>query len=189
MLGTSSLAKASAVTSRFLRIEKLRISRILTLFGTKTKASAISFPRWDGGIVVGGASHLFRPFKDQWYNNTDDSTLIEASKDYYHGYMQRTFRGWEDSDAYVSKIWTGVMGYSFDSLPHLGEIPGKPGQYILAGFNGHGMPVIWLAAKGIAEMVANGKTYEETGLPRIAKTTAERIEKAQEGPEAGDILA
>ncbi|KAK5123929.1 hypothetical protein LTR85_002126 [Meristemomyces frigidus] len=153
------------------------------------KVLSYLIPRRDGGIVVGGSAAVFYPHLEQWYNNTDDSTLIEASKDFYDGFMQRTFRGWEDSEAYVSKAWTGVMGYSWDSLPHLGEVPGKPGQYILAGFNGHGMPVVWLAAKGIAEMVATGKAYEEVGLPWIAKTTVERLQKAEEGPEGGDILA
>lgn len=155
----------------------------------KDKVLSYLIPRSDGGIVVGGSSQVFKPHLEQWYNNTDDSTLIAASEGYYDGFMQRTFRGWEDSEAYVNKIWTGVMGYSWDSLPHLGEVPGKPGQYVLAGFNGHGMPVIWLAAKGVAEMVATGKSYEEVGLPRVGKTTEERIQKAQEGPEGGDILA
>ena len=58
------------------------------------------------------------------------------------------------------------MGYTSDLQPHVGAIPGRLNQFILAGFNGHGMPVIFLAAKGIAEMIKDGKTYEETGLPR-----------------------
>ncbi|KAF2769846.1 FAD dependent oxidoreductase superfamily [Teratosphaeria nubilosa] len=146
-------------------------------------------PREDGGIIVGGDQYHFKPDRGSWYNNTDDSTLIEASKNFYDGYMQRTFRGWEDSGASVEQIWTGIMGYSFDSLPHVGTVPSKEGQFVLAGFNGHGMPVIWLASKAIAEMVADGKTFEETGMPWIAKTTEERLKKAQDGPEGGDILA
>lgn len=69
-------------------------------------------PRADGSIVVGGASSLFRPHREQWYDNVDDSVLIDAAKEYYDGYMQRTFRGWENSDAKIDQIWTGVMGYS-----------------------------------------------------------------------------
>lgn len=64
-------------------------------------------PRADGSIIVGGASQTFRPFKEQWYNNTDDSVLIEAATHYFTNYMQRTFRGWENSGAKVDKIWTG----------------------------------------------------------------------------------
>lgn len=80
------------------------------------------------------------------------------------------------------------MGYSSDFNPHVGEIPGRPGQYICAGFNGHGMPVIFLAAKGLTEMIANGKSFEDVNIPRLYKSTVERIKKAQEGPEGGDIL-
>jgi glycine/D-amino acid oxidase-like deaminating enzyme len=66
-------------------------------------------PIADGSIVVGGASHTLRPSKEQWYNNTDDSILIEAGKGYYNGYMHRTFRGWENIDAKVDKLWSGGM--------------------------------------------------------------------------------
>ncbi|GAB7348190.1 hypothetical protein MBLNU459_g6194t1 [Dothideomycetes sp. NU459] len=146
-------------------------------------------PRHDGGIVVGGAGAIFRPHMDQWYDNTDDSILIESAKDYYDNYMQNNFLGWEDSGATVQSIWTGVMGYSFDSNPHVGHVPDRPEQLIISGFNGHGMPVIWLAAKGLAEMIHEGKSFEEVKLPKLLKTTRQRIEKAQAGPEGGDILA
>lgn len=163
--------------------------------------------RHDGSIIVGGAQYTFKDAREQWYNMVDDSTLIQPTKDYYNDYMQRTFRGWEDSGAYVKEIWTGskhvllsscafqyilifaVMGYSYDSSPHVGEIPERPGQYICAGFNGHGMPVIFLAAKGLAEMIQTGKGFEQVNLPRIFKSTAERLQAAQTGPEGGDTLA
>ena len=67
------------------------------------------------------------------------------------------------------------MGYTSDLQPHVGAIPGKPNQYILAGFNGHGMPIVFLAAKGIADMIRQGKRYEQTGLPRVYRTTEERL--------------
>ncbi|KAI1337497.1 FAD dependent oxidoreductase-domain-containing protein [Xylariaceae sp. FL0016] len=145
-------------------------------------------PRHDGGIIVGGASQIFRAHTDQWYNNTDDGCLIESAKSYYDNYMQNNFLGWESSEAFVKDIWSGVMGYSWDTNPHIGHVPSKPGQTILAGFNGHGMPVIWLAAKGLAEMIAGGKTFEEARLPRLFKTTKERLERARQGPEGGDIM-
>ncbi|RAL14437.1 NAD(P)/FAD-dependent oxidoreductase [Aspergillus homomorphus CBS 101889] len=147
--------------------------------------------RPDGSIIVGGAHYTFKDKREQWYNVVDDGTLIEPTKNYYDDYMQRTFKGWEGSGAYVKEIWTGIMGYSYDSHPHIGQVPGKPGQYICAGFNGHGMPVVLLSAKGLAEMIATGKKFEETEtrMPRLFETTVERIRKAQTGPEGGDILA
>ncbi|CAK42994.1 hypothetical protein CBS115989_54 [Aspergillus niger] len=145
--------------------------------------------RPDGSIIVGGAQATFKDKREEWYGIVDDTTLIESAKSYYDGYMQRTFRGWENSGAYVKEIWTGVMGYSSDSHPHIGEVPNKPGQYVCAGFNGHGMPVILLSAKGLAEMIQSGKKFEETGMPRLFKTSVERMEKARNGPEGGDIFA
>lgn len=71
------------------------------------------------------------------------------------------------------------MGYSSDFLPHLGEVPDKPGQYIIAGFSGHGMPEILLSGKGVAAMVRNGISFEESGLPQIFKTSTERITNAK----------
>ncbi|KAA8568231.1 hypothetical protein EYC84_008614 [Monilinia fructicola] len=103
-----------------------------------------------GSIIVGGASSKFRPHKDQWYNNVDDSVLIDSAKDYYENYMQNTYRGWENSGAKVENIWTGVMGYSYDSNPHVGEIPGKPNQFL-------------------AKMVSGDVPFEQTGVPRLFK--------------------
>lgn len=81
------------------------------------------------------------------------------------------------------------MGYSYDSNPHVGPVPGRPDQFILAGFNGHGMPVIWLSGKGTAEMVLGDGKFEGKGMPRLFKTTEGRIERAMKGSEEeGDIL-
>ena len=69
------------------------------------------------------------------------------------------------------------MGYSADSLPHIGRVPSKDGQLILAGFNGHGMPVCFLAAKAVAAMALDDSVaFEDTGLPRVYKTTVDRLQ-------------
>lgn len=68
--------------------------------------------RPDGSIIVGGAQATFKDKREEWYGVVDDTTLIESAKSYYDGYMQRTFRGWEDSGAYVKEIWTGGEYYS-----------------------------------------------------------------------------
>ncbi|PYH81269.1 FAD dependent oxidoreductase [Aspergillus uvarum CBS 121591] len=132
-------------------------------------------PRKDGSIIVGGARSAYFADKDQWYGNVDDSTLIDGVRKYFDGYMQRHFRGWEQSDASVKEIWTGIMGYSCDKVPRLGPIPGKEGLFVMGGWTGHGMPQIFLAAKGMADMVVGGVSYQETGLPRIFEETEIRL--------------
>ena len=161
-------------------------------------------PRNDGSIIVGGARKAFWHIKDSWYGNSNDAEQVEGGNEYFDGYMQKYFRGWENSDAKLSKIWTGsksfhstvqssilpdsrhiVMGYSSDFVPHLGQVPDVPDQYILAGFSGHGMPQILLASKAIASMVADDIPYEETGLPLVFKTTNERLNNKENKLEEG----
>ncbi|GAT26542.1 FAD dependent oxidoreductase [Aspergillus luchuensis] len=134
-------------------------------------------PRPDGSIIVGGAkSTFYYQDRDSWYNNTDDSRTVEAAVRYFDNYMQRHFHGWENTGAFTDRVWSGIMGYSTDSLPHVGHVPNKPGQLIVAGFTGHGMPQVFLSARGIAQLIVEGVSYEQTGLPRLFKTTTERLQ-------------
>ena len=72
------------------------------------------------------------------------------------------------------------MGYTADGFPFVGEVPGKSGQYICAGFNGHGMPQAFLSAKALATIVAEGKNIEDADLPKLYRSSPERFQsKAQ----------
>lgn len=64
-------------------------------------------PRADGSIVVGGARQRFWHDKNSWFDNVNDDQLVEATKGYFDGYMQKYFRGWEDSKAGTESVWTG----------------------------------------------------------------------------------
>ncbi|KAK1980883.1 FAD dependent oxidoreductase [Colletotrichum cereale] len=132
-------------------------------------------PKLDGSIVVGGARSKYYHDLPSWYNNVSDDQLIESAKTHFDGYMQRVFHGWEDSGATTSKVWTGIMGYSSDGLPHIGAVPGRQNQFIIAGFTGHGMPQIFLSAKGVASMIIEQKSYKSTGIPSVYEATQERL--------------
>ncbi|KAK8258251.1 FAD dependent oxidoreductase-domain-containing protein [Phyllosticta capitalensis] len=132
--------------------------------------------RNDGSIVIGGAKPDFWGDTKHWYGVTDDATLIAPAVKHFDGYMQRSFRGWEDSGAKLDRVWTGIMGYTSDLMPHIGAVPGKPNQFLMGGFNGHGMPLICLTSKGLAKMVLHDVPFEETGIPRVFKTTQERLD-------------
>lgn len=69
--------------------------------------------RPDGSIVIGGA-HQIHTFPErgaqgntEWFGNIDDSSLLDSTKSYWDGYMQRYFTGWEDTGAKVEELWTG----------------------------------------------------------------------------------
>jgi glycine/D-amino acid oxidase-like deaminating enzyme len=109
----------------------------------------------DNSIIVGGARETFIQDLSSWYDNVSDDKLISsAAGRYFDGYMQRHFAGWEDSGARVDRIWTGIMGYSADAVPFVGDVPGtNKGLYVIGGFTGHGMPAILGCAKGVAEEI------------------------------------
>lgn len=111
-----------------------------------------------------------------------------------------------------------VMGYTSDSLPHIGVVPNvdvesfppspplsspptpstttapsnllsklggiksnrSGSKFIAAGFNGHGMPVIFRATEALASMILHGKRFEETGLPGVYETTLDRLKDEQD---------
>ncbi|RAL16409.1 sterol homeostasis protein ARV1 [Aspergillus homomorphus CBS 101889] len=149
-------------------------------------------PRLDRSIIVGGTkSTFYKQDISSWYQNTDEGRVLKAAARYFDNYMQRNFHGWENTGAYTDRVWSGVkchnsclMGYSSDALPHVEHVPDKPGQLVIAGFSSHGMPQIFLSALGIARMAVHGITYEECGVPRLFKTTPERL-----GSRWDDILA
>jgi glycine/D-amino acid oxidase-like deaminating enzyme len=64
-------------------------------------------PRPDGSIVVGGGRRDYYYALDKWFNVSDDGSLIEGAEDYFNGYMQRHFHGWEDCDVRTEDLWTG----------------------------------------------------------------------------------
>ncbi|KAK7923501.1 FAD dependent oxidoreductase [Apiospora marii] len=137
-------------------------------------------PRPDGGIVVGGGRWLYQEPRELWQNNIDDSKLIEPVLEagYFEGYMQRVFRGWESSGTELDKVWTGIMASTKDGMPHVGKVPQRENQWVIAAFNGAGMTQILLLGKAVADMVKDDKPFREIDaiVPRLFQTTLERME-------------
>lgn len=140
-------------------------------------------PRPDGGIVVGGGKWTYSQDRSKYYNTWDDSVVMPEAKAHFKELMQRHFHGWEGSGTELENMWTGIMGYTCDEWPHVGEVPARESearQWIMAGFNGGGMAMIFLTAEGVARMVRDEVRFEETGLPRVFKTTEERLKLQSE---------
>ncbi|KAF2763665.1 FAD dependent oxidoreductase [Teratosphaeria nubilosa] len=136
-------------------------------------------PRSDGSIIVGGARRDYHRDLSNWFGAHDDSTLIQPAKSYFDGYMQRHFSGWEDSRAFTDAVWTGIMGYSDDGFPFVGSVPEKAGQFICAGFSGHGMPQVFLSAKAVATMITQEREADEVDLPRLYRCSRARLESRE----------
>ncbi|PWW75437.1 nucleotide-binding domain-containing protein [Tuber magnatum] len=88
-------------------------------------------------------------------------------------------------DTKVQEIWTGIMGFSGDLLPWIGEVPpeisgrqqGAGKEWVAAGYTGDGMCVAWGAAE---EVVARILGLEGgVGVIEEMDVTVERVESAR----------
>ncbi|KAJ5894762.1 hypothetical protein N7495_006453 [Penicillium taxi] len=80
----------------------------------------------------------------------------------------------------LDHAWTGIIAMTTDSVPFVGPIDSLPGQYICAGFNGHGMARIFTCAPGVVKL-ALGKLWDDTGLPECFRFSQERLERLSSG--------
>ena len=78
----------------------------------------------------------------------------------------------------LDHAWTGLIAITPDKVPYVGAIPDLPGQYICAGFNGHGMARIFTCAPGVVKLMLDG-TWSDTNLPECFQYSHERLIKAQ----------
>lgn len=76
----------------------------------------------------------------------------------------------------LDHAWTGIIGMTRDAVPFVGQVEGLEGQYVCAGFGGHGMVRIFTCAPGVAKLVL-GEEWNATGLPECFKLTDERLSR------------
>ncbi|ODV88115.1 hypothetical protein CANARDRAFT_26271 [[Candida] arabinofermentans NRRL YB-2248] len=133
--------------------------------------------RPDGSVILGGAKKHIYPHKSLFYKVVDDSTLIPNSKEYFSESMKKLFYTWKDFDSKVDYVWSGILGYTDDSLPYVGELPGDKNKFIIAGFHGHGMPRVLLCAKALAKVIAKKSKVLE--IPSAFKITKDRMENTK----------
>ncbi|KAI1859923.1 uncharacterized protein JN550_011842 [Neoarthrinium moseri] len=130
----------------------------------------------DGSFVVGGTFAPLRKHATR-YGVVDDASLYdpELVEGVFEGWLQQSFKGWENVKTKVQETWTGIFGSTSDRLPHIGRVPGRPGMFICAGFNGHGMPNVLLCSKAVVQMMQTGCAFAETGVPTGYETSTERL--------------
>ena len=139
----------------------------------------------EGDIVIGGGMHVAKDEGINEYGNTDDTCCDEGSAEYLLECTRRYFNdnwGGDHPDGHSRKTWSGVMGFSADGYPFVGPVPGEEGLYLCASFQGHGMVLCFLSAKGLTQMV-EGKDEEELSswFPDCYRVTEERMAMKFEG--------
>ncbi len=108
--------------------------------------------RSDGTIVLGG-SRWAAPDRDEGYYAEELSPLIQ---DALYRFLTENFPALRD--VRLAHRWSGIMGFSRDSYPFIGSMPGRPRLLVAAGFTGHGGPYFAVAGKCIADLIVDGCT-------------------------------
>ncbi|MCJ1448111.1 MAG: hypothetical protein MMC23_008624 [Stictis urceolatum] len=141
---------------------------------------------YQGDIVIGGGLTKASEEGLKEFGTIDDATVDTEIIQYLRQSTAIYFQGnWgeDDADGRVRKEWTGIMGYSPDGFPLVGEIPNQKGLMIAASFQGHGMVLAFLTAKALALMMA-GKDDTELNqwFPnRAFRITSDRLTKKFKG--------
>ena len=141
--------------------------------------------RFAGDIIMGGG--LVRAPADGLYEygTTDDATLNEGISDYLKETTSRYFGpdwGEDHPEGRIRKEWTGIMGFTPDGFPFVGEMPGQKGLWVSCGFQGHGMVLCWESARALVEML-EGREGEEldSWFPPVFRVSEDRLTKRFEG--------
>ncbi|KAI9008311.1 FAD dependent oxidoreductase [Gaertneriomyces semiglobifer] len=106
--------------------------------------------REDGRIILGGMRHVVPGLE---VGNGNDGTLDPVVSRALRSYLQETFPTLTGKFE-IEAEWAGIMGFSADRLPFVGPLPQRSGEFVSAGFSGHGMPRTFLSGRAVAEMVA-----------------------------------
>ncbi|EME38519.1 hypothetical protein DOTSEDRAFT_75893 [Dothistroma septosporum NZE10] len=130
-----------------------------------------------GDIFIGGEKQLATEIL-----SSDDTTISTVSKEKLENVLPTIFsKGWPNSQKPETKsLWSGVMGFTPDHLPWVGQIPesytsrGGDGEWIAAGFNGYGMPLCWGCGEAVAKMVL-GEEVVENWLPESFLISRKRL--------------
>ncbi|KAK5105869.1 hypothetical protein LTR62_001956 [Meristemomyces frigidus] len=181
-----------------------------TLAALKAPASFIKHTgaqHWDGtvnnyhlqlpepynAIILGGGRQLLVHKADECFPSDDDDKQFEGMADFFRTWGTSDVKDWPGSAALSlpedeGGCWSGIETFSADGWPFVGSLPNRDGQFIAAGFVGHGMPRILLSTAHITPLVLDslGMEYKQPtltapypALPRPFHVSAERVEKLQ----------
>ena len=109
--------------------------------------------------------------------SSDDSKLTQVAQDNIYTSASKLLSNVEPVTDRAA--WSGIMGFTSDGFPLAGQlwqdITGRDGrgEWIAAGFNGHGMDKCWLTGEAVAALVL-GK--EPAGLPSVFRLSPKRFE-------------
>jgi hypothetical protein len=114
---------------------------------------------------------------------SDDSDIDQLAADYLRQALNNLLDIRNNgTELRASHEWSGIMGFSRDGRPWVGEVPeqlgGGNGLWMCAGFTGHGMPNASLCAKAVVSQMMGRQLHDED-LPKEFHISVERVKIAR----------
>ena len=114
---------------------------------------------------------------------SDDTEVSAVGKRNISSVLPRFHtKGWSGGETpQIIQVWSGIMGFTADCLPLVGRLPREftgraeeeeGGEWIVAGFNGYGMPLCWSCGEAVARKLLG---MEVDFLPDVFATSPERL--------------
>lgn len=141
--------------------------------------------RPDGTLMLGGGRANAEEDGRGEFGNAREDAYSVLSLAHLRGLLPVVFgRHWGDTPASPVAQWTGLLGWSADLLPWVGELPaearagGAHGarEFVAAGYSGLGMPNAWLSGVTLGRLILGGGGEE---IPPPMRVTLERIRNTQ----------
>ncbi|KAJ6612709.1 FAD dependent oxidoreductase [Mycena sp. CBHHK59/15] len=131
----------------------------------------------DGALVL-GTSRGVPGMGQEIFETKDDSTHNKLIEEDCLKNLKQVFSDWgEEVQGEGHEFgWTGILGLTKDAMPFIGPVPSLPGQFVIAGFNGHGMARIFGSAPGLAKIILGGN-WRDTTMPECFQITEQRLER------------
>ncbi|KAI5887510.1 FAD dependent oxidoreductase [Schizophyllum commune H4-8] len=106
--------------------------------------------------IVGGGREATAPTFETGVE--DDSVTNPAIGRVLRDFLPEVFPGKYEEGREFEMEWTGIMGFTKLGVPFVGVVSlvryAREGQYISAGYTGHGMPKAYACAEVVASMIA-----------------------------------
>lgn len=116
----------------------------------------------DGSLLIGGLRNTV-PGRDEGIEVPEGSNTPDFAPDLAERLAEAlpTLLP-EAAGVPVVRAWSGVMAFTPDRCPLVGAWPGAEGLWVMAAFNGHGMPYAQVMPEQLAERIRGGRG---SGIP------------------------
>lgn len=115
----------------------------------------------DGRLIVGG----WRNHSPNSEFNTYDETPFEGIQRHLDAFVHESL---DLPHVKIETRWAGIMGFTPDNLPLVGQLPGVDNCFICGGYTGHGNAFAIHCAKLVSELVM-GKMNRDSELFEVGR--------------------